>query len=334
MKKKITLREIALIAKVSSATASIVLNDKKNQGISKKTWNNVKKIAKKYNYQGNNIRRRLDKRKFIFFMEEFSYNENVAGKLLDGFNDYDLKSHQFVFFFNQLINNKNNINKIIDEFNPDGIIIATSYTKKIDINFKNIKINKILLNCYNDSFTGLTILPDDYNGSKNAVSYLIENNFKKIPIILSNDTWMKGYKDRLSGWRDAHLEHNLKYDDNFILIPKDNSENAGYSQTIKLLKSLKDVDAIFCTSDEIAMGAYQALKEKGINIPDDISIIGYDNSNLSNLVKPKLSSVQLPYSEMTQKAINHIIDRQKFNDNFIITIDSPLIKKESVRKKK
>ena len=145
---------------------------------------------------------------------------------------------------------------------------------------------------------------------------------------------MKGYKDRLSGWRDAHLEHNLKYDDNFILIPKDNSENAGYSQTIKLLKSLKDVEAIFCTSDEIAMGAYQALKEKGINIPDDISIIGYDNSNLSNLVKPKLSSVQLPYSEMTQKAINHIIDRQKFNDNFIITIDSPLIKKESVRKKK
>ena len=334
MKKKITLREIASIAKVSNATASIVLNDKKNQGISEKTWNNVKKIAKKYNYQGNNIRRRLDKRKFIFFMEEFSYNENVAGKLLDGFNDYDLKSHQFVFFFNQLINNKNNIHKIIDEFNPDGIIIANSYTKKININFKKININKILLNCYNDSFTGLTILPDDYNGSKNAVSYLIKNNFKKIPIILSSDTWMKGYKDRLSGWRDAHLEHNLKYDDNFILIPKDNSENAGYSQTIKLLKSLKDVEAIFCTSDEIAMGAYQALKEKGINIPDDISIIGYDNSNLSNLVKPKLSSVQLPYSEMTQKAINHIIDRQKFNDNFIITIDSPLIKKESVRKKK
>ena len=54
MKKKITLREIASIAKVSPATASIVLNDKKNQGISDKTWNNVKKIAKKFNYSGNN----------------------------------------------------------------------------------------------------------------------------------------------------------------------------------------------------------------------------------------------------------------------------------------
>ena len=67
MKKKITLREIASKAKVSPATASIVLNDKKNQGISDKTWNNVKKIAKKFNYSGNNKRRRLDKRKFIFF---------------------------------------------------------------------------------------------------------------------------------------------------------------------------------------------------------------------------------------------------------------------------
>ena len=334
MQRKITLREIAIIAKVSPATASIVLNDKKNQGISDKTWNKVKKVALKNNYQGNNKKRRQDKRKFIFFMEEFSYNENVAGKLLDGFNDYDLKSHQFVFLFNQLTDNKNNFTNILDEYNPDGIIIATSYTKKIDINFKNINIKKILLNCFNDKFNGLTILPDDYNGSKNAVSYLFENNFKKIPIILSSDTWMKGYKDRLSGWRDAHTEFNLTYDKNFIFISKNISENGGYNEAKKIIKKFKNIDAIFCASDEIAMGAYQAIKEEGLIIPQDISIIGYDNSKLSTLVKPKLTSVQLPYSEMTQKAIQHIIDPQEFNDNFNITVASPLIKRDSVERKK
>ena len=174
MKKKITLREIAKIAKVSAATASIVLNDKKNQGISEKTWKNVKKIGKKYNYSGNNKIRRLNKRKFIFFMEEFSYNENVASKLLDGFNDYDLKSHQFVFLFNKLLDNKKNIFKAIDEFKPDGIIIAYSYTKKIEINLNNLKLSKILLNCYSNNFNGLTILPDDYNGAKKAVNYLFK----------------------------------------------------------------------------------------------------------------------------------------------------------------
>ena len=333
MKKKITLREIAKLAKVSPATASIVLNDKKNQGISEKTWKNVKNIGKKYNYSGNNKIRRLNKRKFIFFMEEFSYNENVASKLLDGFNDYNLKSHQFVFLFNKLLDNKKNIFKAIEEFKPDGIIIANSYTKKIEINLNNLKLSKILLNCYSNNFNGLTILPDDYNGAKKAVNYLFQNNLKKIPIILSSDTWMKGYRDRLSGWRDAHIENNINYNDSFIVQPKSNEENAGYIEAKKLLKKNKKIDAIFCTSDEIAMGSYQAIKEVGLKIPKDISIIGFDNSRISELVKPKLTTVQLPYSEMTQKAIKHIIDPQKFNDNFNILVESPLIKRESVKTK-
>mgnify|MGYP001496611388 FL=1 len=333
MKKKITLREIAKLAKVSAATASIVLNDKKNQGISEKTWKNVKNIGKKYNYSGNNKIRRLNKRKFIFFMEEFSYNENVASKLLDGFNDYDLKSHQFVFLFNKLLDNKKNIFKAIEEFKPDGIIIANSYTKKIEINLNNLKLSKILLNCYSNNFNGLTILPDDYNGAKKAVNYLFQNNLKKIPIILSSDTWMKGYRDRLSGWRDAHIENNIDYNDSFIVQPKSNEENVGYIEAKKLLKKNKKIDAIFCTSDEIAMGSYQAIKEAGLKIPNDISIIGFDNSRISELVKPKLTSVQLPYSEMTQKAIKHIIDPQKFNDHFNILVESPLIKRESVKGK-
>ena len=333
MKKKITLREIAKLAKVSPATASIVLNDKKNQGISEKTWKNVKNIGKKYNYSGNNKIRRLNKRKFIFFMEEFSYNENVASKLLDGFNDYDLKSHQFVFLFNKLLDNKKNIFKAIDEFKPDGIIIAYSYTKKIEINLNNLKLSKILLNCYSNNFNGLTILPDDYNGAKKAVNYFFQNNLKKIPIILSSDTWMKGYKDRLSGWRDAHTENNIDYKDSFIVKPESNVENAGYLEAKKLFKKNKKIDAIFCTSDEIAMGSYQAIKEAGLKIPNDISVIGFDNSRISELVKPKLTTVQLPYSEMTQKAIKHIIDPQKFNDNFNILVESPLIKRESVKTK-
>ena len=145
---------------------------------------------------------------------------------------------------------------------------------------------------------------------------------------------MKGYKDRLSGWRDAHTENNIEHNDNFIVKPESNLENGGYIEAKKLLKKNKKIDAIFCTSDEIAMGAYQAIKEEGLNIPKDISIIGFDNSRLSKLVKPKLTTVQLPYSEMTQKAIQHIIDPQKFDDNFNILVESPLIIRESVKVRK
>ena len=108
-------------------------------------------------------------------------------------------------------------------------------------------------------------------------------------------------------------------------------KNQGISK--KTWKKEKKIN-VFFTYDEIAMSAYQALKEDKLNFPQDISIIGFDNSNLSLLVKPKLTTVQLPYSEMTQKAIQHIIDPQKFDDNFNILVESPLIKRESVKVKK
>ena len=338
MKKKITLREIAKLADVSPATASIVLNDKKNQGISVKTWDKVKKIAKKYNYAGNNKIRRLNKRKFLFLMEEFSYNPNVSSEFLIGFNDYDLLSHQFVFLFNQLTENKNNIFKIIEEFNPDGFIVATSYTKKVNFDFKKINLNKILLNCWNDNFHGISILPDDYNGSKNAVLHLLKNGYKKIAIIIGTDYWMKGYRDRLNGWRDAHLDLDLEINQKLIFKSEkfqyDNESQEGYFSTKKLLKINKDVDAIFCTNDLLAMGTYQAIKEEKMEIPKDIAIIGYDNSNIAKNLKPGLTSVQLPYAEMTQKSISHILNENILNDNFKIIVDSPLISRSSVIIKK
>lgn len=338
MKKKITLRDIAKLADVSPATASIVLNEKKNQGISQKTWDRVKKIAKKNNYVGNNKIRRLNKRKFLFFMEEFSYNNSVvSSEFLNGFHDYDLLSHQFVFLFNQL-SKKNNIFKIIEEFNPDGFIVATSYTKKINYDFNKIKLNKILLNCWNDNFKGISILPDDYNGSKNAVLHLLDHGYKNIAIILAPDFWMKGYRDRLNGWRDAHSDLNIEIDQKLIFKSEKseigNESRVGYNATKKLLKISKSLDAIFCTNDLIAMGTYQALKEEKLEIPKDIAVIGYDNSNIAENLKPELTSVQLPHAEMTQKSISHILNDNILMDNFKIYVDSPLISRSSVLIKK
>ena len=113
-----------------------------------------------------------------------------------------------------------------------------------------------------------------------------------------------------------------------------NESKVGYYATKKLLKINKSVDAIFCTNDLIAMGAYQALKEEKLEIPKDIAVIGYDNSNIAENLKPELTSVQLPHAEMTQKAISHILNENIFRDNFKIYVESPLISRSSVLIKK
>ena len=82
------------------------------------------------------------------------------------------------------------------------------------------------------------------------------------------------------------------------------------------------------------MGTYQALKEEKLEIPKDIAVIGYDNSNIAENLKPELTSVQLPHAEMTQKSISHILNENILMDNFKIYVDSPLISRSSVLIKK
>ena len=182
------------------------------------------------------------------------------------------------------------------------------------------------------------LLPDDYNGSKNAVLHLLQNGYKNIGIIIAPDFWMKGYRDRLNGWRDAHSDLNLEIDQKLIFKSEKseigNESRVGYYATKKLLKLSKSLDAIFCTNDLIAMGTYQALKEEKLEIPKDIAVIGYDNSNIAENLKPELTSVQLPHAEMTQKSISHILKENIFMDNFKIFVDSPLISRSSVLIKK
>jgi LacI family transcriptional regulator len=336
-KKKIRLRDIAKIAKVSPATASFVLNNKQHQGISDRTWQKIEKIAKKYGYN-KNIKANNSQKKYIFFMEEFASNPNVSQNFFLGFNNADFQNYEFLFFFNKFTNDTENIKKITNIYNPSGIIIANSYTKKINYDLNNIKTNKILLNCWSDNFNGITILPDDYNGSKTAVRFLLKSGFKRIGIVMSEAIWMQAYTDRLNGWRDAHIEARIAVDQKLIVKltyknPDVESQetNLGYNSFNYFIKNKIKIDAIFCTNDLLALGCYQAIKETNLNIPNDISIIGYDNSQIATNIKPELTSVELPYKEMTQKAINQLINFPNIEENYKIYVECPLINHNSVK---
>ena len=94
--------------------------------------------------------------------------------------------------------------------------------------------------CWNDNFKGISILPDDYNGSKNAVLHLLDHGYKNIAIILAPDFWMKGYRDRLNGWRDAHSDLNLEIDQKLIFKSEKseigNESRVGYYATKQIFR--------------------------------------------------------------------------------------------------
>ena len=332
MKKKITLKEIAKKCKVSTATVSFVLNNKNKKGISIATWNKVEKVFEKYGYIKN--KKKTSLKKIIFLLEAISIR--AASRFLVGIDNQFIQNNEFIFLFNAVSDNSKNIDKIISKHQPDGIILATGRPRELSFNISHFKSNMILLNCWSKNYNGITILAAEYTSSKNLIKSLIDKNKKNIAIILPKEYWWQSFEDRLSGWRDAYTECNLTYSSSLICKPNKNKKyisesEIGYLAVNNLINKKIKFDAVFATSDFLAMGCYQALNEHNLKIPNDVSVIGFDNSETAENLKQALTSILLPIPEMTAKALQHVFDNKKYDENFKVYVDCDIIKRSSAQ---
>ena len=145
----------------------------------------------------------------------------------------------------------------------------------------------------------------------------------------------QGYEDRLSGWRDAHFEKNITIKPALRCKPDKNKKfssesEIGYEAVTRLINKKIKFDAIFAMNDMLAMGCYQAAKEKKLEIPKNFSIIGFDNSVTAFNLRPTLSSIQLPIAEMTGKAIQHIFDDKNYDENYKVYVECKLVERNSI----
>ena len=332
MKKKITLKEIAKKCGVSTATVSFVINNKNRKGISLITWNKIETVLLKFGYKKSKSNRTI--KRIIFCFESNSHLATT--RFLQGIGNEVLEKNEFIFLFNAIGDKFTNIEKVYNKYNPDGIIIATGRTRELEFNLsKFISCNIVLLNCWVGDFKGISILSADYQSTKKIIKYLIQKKKNKIAVVLPKEFNWQNYEDRMSGWRDAHFESNVIIDQSLICRPNKNKKynsdsEIAYLEINKLIKKKIKFDAIFAMNDYLAMGCYQAAKENKLNIPKDFSIIGFDNSVTANNLKPALSSINLPISEMTKKAILHIFDGKTYDDNFKIYVDCELVERNSI----
>jgi LacI family transcriptional regulator len=153
---------------------------------------------------------------------------------------------------------------------------------------------------------------NNYSGAKNAVRYLIENNHKNIHYLSGDDTIYVNHK-RNQGYVDAMTEAGLPCH----VHPSGILLNDGY-ETMKTLLLNREISlpaAIFCLSDETAIGAMRAIKEAGLSVPDDISVVGFDNIEVTEFTDPPLTTVSQPRFEMGKTAAEIILSCLDNNEN-------------------
>ncbi len=187
-----------------------------------------------------------------------------------------------------------------------GLIYMAIFTRRLVVPkyVHQLKLPVVLLNCTTEDGAFPAVVPAEVGGGEAATRHLIEQGHRRIATIMG-EPWMDAAKDRLKGYRRALTAAGLPYDPTLVL-EGDWSASAGYAATVKLLALPERPTAIFCQNDRTAIGCYEALKEAGLVIPDDISVIGYDDEEISRHLHPQLTTVVLPHRAMGQWAVEHL----------------------------
>ncbi|MCG3158090.1 MAG: HTH-type transcriptional regulator DegA [bacterium] len=332
-----TIHDIARKTGISVSTVSRVLNHKTAKyRISKETEALVLQAAKELNYQPNQLARglRLKKTQTIGL---------VAPDLSNPFFAYVIKSVQTAAhglgYSLVVCDTDENLEVEIEHLNllrgkgVDGLIIMPVGQKHHHLSaLLEEGVPMVLLDRCFDELNADAVMVDNYRGAFEATEHLIRYGHSRIAIIRGLDNTFTN-NGRVQGYKDALLRHGLAVDDSLI-VGRDFGRENGYIETKLLLQMTPPPSAIFAASDLITLGALQAIFEAGRRIPEDISVVAFDDMDFAPFIMSPLTAVAQPKEVMGEIAVKLLVQQINEKSNREanrIVLKPRLIVRDSVR---
>jgi DNA-binding LacI/PurR family transcriptional regulator len=177
------------------------------------------------------------------------------------------------------------------------------------------------------------VLCDGYSGAVRAVQYLIGLGHRKIGYIGSTQQRYQVFNEhRYQGYLDAMAQAGIKVDEDYVIDTFLTSPD-GYASMLEFINRKTVPTAIFCGNDTVALGVMKALSERGFSVPDDISIIGFDNIEMAAYTHPSLTTIAVPTKELGRFAVKIMLDKLETGRDYAIKVNLPftLIERESCK---
>lgn len=322
--------DVAKLADVSTATVSRVLT--KPSMVSKKTREKVLAAIEELNYQPHVVARQFRTRetKIIMVVVPDITSAFFAG-VLRGIEHYAVKNNYQVI----LADTENDPERereyisLLYQKQVDGMILLTARSNQREL--AHIAENyPVVLACeYMDGLNIPTVSIDNISSARKAIQHLIDLGHNRIAHITGPMDVILS-RDRLRGFQQALINNDI--DSNPLYIQEgDFSIKSGYNQMLKLISLEVPPSAVFVFNDEMAIGAVNAIKESGLNVPEDIAVVGFDNIEMASIFTPHLTTIDQPKYEIGTKAMElllKLIRKETFSKKKYV-LDNQLIVRQS-----
>ncbi|MCO4844039.1 MAG: LacI family DNA-binding transcriptional regulator [Yoonia sp.] len=326
---RVTMKDVALLAGVSQSTVSFVLNGQEDMRISSETRKRVMDAVAALGYRARAAGRPVKNRnRVIGLMFDEVATSPFAAISIEGVQEEAWKQNVLVEVV-MTGSDKAYENAILRKWSADrveGVIYGSILTRKVKAPDALIKHKTVLLNCYEDKEHYPSVVPAERRGGETAARMLIEAGHRKIAFI-TGENWMEASDQRLEGYERALRAAGIPIDPNLI-VEGNFLPSGGRTATLRLLDGATRPDAIFCANDLMAVGCYEALKERGERVGETIAVMGYDDQEIAQHLSPALSTVLLPHREMGNWCAQYLIDGVS-SDDTNLRMECPVVKRAS-----
>ena len=339
----VTIKDIARALGLSTSTVSRALRD--SYEISPETKKLVLEYAEKINYQPNPIALSLKERRSrsigvivceianSFFSQVINGIESIAYD--NGYNVIIAQSRES--FDREMINLQYLTSRSID-----GLIISVSTETNNFSNFRQLHEKGLPIVFFDrivDEINTHKVIADNFKGAYDATSHLLKNGYRRIAI-LANAELLSITKERLAGYKAALTDNDIDVNESLIKYCKHGGMIS--SEVEDAVNSLLDMkqrpDAVFASADKLTTGCLRILKSKKINVPGEMGLVGFSNTDLTELLDPPLTVIKQPAFEMGEVAIKLLLllieSKRPVTDFETRVLPTELLVRESTKKQK
>jgi LacI family transcriptional regulator len=330
-------KDVAALAGVSRTTVSFVLNGVENIAIPDETRERVLRAAEELGFRPNAMARGLrgGRSNVLGLLTSDIVTTPYSVEIIKGAQDEAMSRGQTLLIIDTGGSAKAAEDAVEHflEWRVDGLIFAAEYHQQYTPPTATAG-PAVLVNCFADSLEAAkqaipTILPDEVQGGVTATQALTGAGHTRIGYINGPLNFPASH-GRLTGYRKVLRDSGIRFDKSLVR-EGDWWQESGTEQTAALLDLPKPPTAIFCANDWMAMGAYEAARDRGLRIPDDLAIVGFDNrTEIADHLRPGLTTVALPYRQMGARAVQILLDADLHSAGATELISCPLVRRSSV----